>query len=491
MIREGAKTDMKCFDVAVIGAGVVGSLLARELTKYELSVALIEAREDVATGATSANSAIAHGGFDPVPGTLKAKLNVRGTQMMPALTKELGVPYRANGSLVLAFSEDDMVSVRALYERGLQNGVEGLSVLNAEELHELEPNVSDEAVGALRCTSAGIVCPYTLATAAAGNAVDNGAELFLSSPVTAIDKKDGIFCIRAGKQVLHAKYVANCAGIFSDEIARLVGDDSFCVKPRIGEYMLMDKSEGNLVSHTLFQVPSKMGKGILVTPTVHGNLLVGPTALNTEDKQDDATTREGLEFVKKAATRSVACLNFRTVITSFAGVRSVPNEEDFIIRFSKWDNHFLHVAGIESPGLSASPAIAQYAAELLANEGLNLTENKQFDGSRKSYHWFSELSMEEKNKVIAENPAFGRVVCRCETVTEGEIVEAIHRAPKATTLDALKHRLRSGMGRCQGGFCTPLLTEILARELGIDQTEVRKNTEHSTLLVGRAKEVQQ
>lgn len=482
---------MKCFDVAVIGAGVVGSLLARELTKYELSVALIEAREDVATGATSANSAIAHGGFDPVPGTLKAMLNVRGTQMMPALTAELGVPFRANGSLVLAFSEEDMVSVRALYERGLQNGVEGLSVLDAKELHELEPNVSAEAVGALRCTSAGIVCPYTLATAAAGNAIDNGAELFLSSPVTSIEKEDGIYCIHAGNQVLHARYIANCAGIFSDEVSRMVGDDSFSVKPRVGEYLLMDKSEGNLVSHTLFQVPNKMGKGILVTPTVHGNLLVGPTALDTQDKLNDATTREGLEFVRKTATRSVACLNFRTVITSFAGVRSVPSEEDFIIRFAAGDDHFLNVAGIESPGLSASPAIAQYATALLADAGLTLTENKQFDGSRKSYHWFSELSVEEKNKVIAKNPAFGRVVCRCETVTEGEIVEAIHRAPKATTLDALKHRLRSGMGRCQGGFCTPLLTEILARELGIDPTEVCKNTEHSTLLVGRTKEVVQ
>ncbi len=482
---------MKRFDVAVIGAGVVGSLLARELTKYALSIALIEAREDVATGATGANSAIVHGGFDPVPGTLKAKLNVRGAQMMPALTAELGVSYKNNGSLVLAFSEEDMESVRILYERGLKNGVEGLTVLNSDELRALEPNVSAEAVGALRCKSAGIVCPYTLATAAAGNAVDNGAELFLSSPVTSIEKEDGAFCIHAGEHVLHADYVVNCAGIFSDEIARLIGDDSFSIKPRVGEYLLMDKSEGEIVSHTLFQVPNKMGKGILVTPTVHGNLLVGPTALDTEDKRDRSTTRDGLEFVKQTASRSVSRLNFRTVITSFAGVRSVPSEEDFIIRFSKKDRHFLHVAGIESPGLSASPAIAPYAVELLANAGLTLNENKHFDGTRKSYHWFSALTVEEKNEIIAKDPAFGRVVCRCETVTEGEIVEAIRRAPKATTLDALKHRLRSGMGRCQGGFCTPILTEILARELGIDPTQVRKSTEGSELLVGKTKEVRQ
>lgn len=473
--------------VAVIGGGVVGSLIARELTKYELKVILIEAREDIATGATGANSAIVHGGFDPVPGTLKAKLNVQGTAMMPALTEELGVAYKNNGSLVLAFSEKEMEHVKKLYERGLENGVPGLSVIGAEELCALEPKISPDAAGALRCTSAGIVCPYSLAVAAAGNAADNGAELLLSSPVTAIRKEGERFVLTCGERTVTADYVVNCAGNRSDEVSRLIGDESFAITPRAGEYLLLDKSEGDTVSHTIFQTPNEMGKGILVTPTVHGNLLAGPTASNIEEKGNTATTREGLAFVRATAAKSVPGINFRSVITSFTGVRSVPSHEDFIIRFSEKDDRFLHVAGIESPGLSSAPAIAPYAVALLAEAGLELTENKQFDGKRKSYHWFSSLSMEEKNAVIRENPAFGRVVCRCETVTEGEIVEAIHCAPKATTLDALKHRLRSGMGRCQGGFCTPLLVEILARELGVSPMEVQKSTSGSKLLLGRTK----
>ena len=474
--------------IAVIGAGVVGSLIARELTKYDLDVTLIESEEDVATGASGANSAIVHGGFDPVPGTLKAKLNVKGAAMMPTVTRELGVSYKPNGSLVLAFSESEMEHVRLLYQRGLDNGVPGLSVLTREEVLALEPALSENVAGALRCTSAGIVCPYSLATAAAGNAADNGATLLFSSPVTAIRKEGEQFVLTCGDTQVTADYVINCAGVHSDDVARLVGDDSFAIRPRAGEYLLMDKSEGNTVSHTIFQVPGKLGKGILVTPTVHGNLLVGPTALDIDDKKDTSTTREGLQFVKDTACRSVPGLNFRSVITSFTGVRSVPSEEDFIIRFAKGEDKFLNVAGIESPGLSSAPAIAPYVVELLREAGLEATENKSFCGTRKSYHWFAELSVEEKNAVIRENPAFGRVVCRCETVTEGEIVEAIHRAPKATTLDALKHRLRSGMGRCQGGFCTPLLVDILARELGVSPMEVRKGGADSTLLTGKTKE---
>ncbi len=474
--------------IAVIGAGVVGSLLARELTKYAVDVVLIEAREDVATGATGANSAIVHGGFDPIPGTLKARLNVEGASMMPALADDLGVSYKNNGSLVLAFSQEEMDLVRLLYRRGLDNGVPGLSVLDREELLKLEPNLSPNAVGALRCASAGIVCPYTLATAAVGNAADNGAELLFSSPVTAVCKENGKYILTCGVHRVEADYVVNCGGIRSDEIARLVGDDSFAIRPRAGEYLLLDKSEGDTVSHTIFQVPSKLGKGILVTPTVHGNLLVGPTALDISEKGNTATTRDGLQFVKNTSVRSVPNLNFQAVITSFTGVRSVPSEEDFIIRFAVGEDKFLHVAGIESPGLSSAPAIAPYAVKLLQESGLELKKNQAFDGTRKSYHWFAELSIEEKNRIIRENPAFGRVVCRCETVTEGEIIEAIHRAPKATTLDALKHRLRTGMGRCQGGFCTPLLVEILARELGVSPENVCKNTRGSTLLTGKTKE---
>lgn len=478
---------MNPYQVAVIGAGVIGSLLARELTKYGVSVALIEAREDVATGATGANSAIVHGGFDPVPGTLKAKLNVRGTEMMPSVTKELGVSYHNNGSLVLAFSDEEMQTVQALYERGLTNGAAGLSILNREELRALEPHVSEQAVGALRSEAAGILCPYSLAIAAAGNAVDNGATLLLSAPVTAIQPTETGFCITAGAHTVQATYVVNCAGLYADEIARMIGDDSFTLRPRRGEYLLFDKSEGELIRHTLFQVPSAAGKGILVTPTVHGNLLIGPTSVFQEDKDDRLTTQEGLDYVKATALRSVDRLNFRQVITSFTGLRAVPDGEDFIIRFSDQNPHFLHLAGIESPGLSASPAIAEYAVALLQEAGLSASPDPRFDGTRRSYHWFRELSEAQKNDIIRKNPAFGRVVCRCETVTEGEIVEAIHRAPQATTLDGLKHRLRSGMGRCQGGFCTPILVDLLSRELQKDPTTICKGRAGSNLLLSELK----
>ena len=482
---------MNSYQVAVIGAGVVGSLVARELTKYDLSVALIEAREDVATGSTAANSSIVHGGFDPEPGTLKASLNVKGTAMMPALAAELGVSYRNNGSLVLAFSAEEMETVRALYARGRTNGVpaDSLSVLGQAELRKLEPNVSDDAVGALRCASAGIVCPYGLAIAAAGNAADNGASLYLSAPVTAIAKRDGKFLVTAGPHMIQADYLVNCAGLYADRVARLIGDDSFTLRPRKGEYLLFDKSEGGLTGHTLFQVPTTAGKGVLVTPTVDGNLLIGPTSVFSDDREDKSTSADGLAFVRETAGKSVKGLNFRQVITSFSGLRAVPDGEgkDFIIRFSERDGHFLHCAGIESPGLSASPAIAVYVTDLLRDAGLPMRPNPRFDPCRRSDHWFRRLSAAEKNEVIRKDPRYGRVVCRCETVTEGEIVEAIHRAPQATTLDALKRRLRSGMGRCQGGFCTPLLVELLAKETGKAPTELCKGAPGSLLLAGTLK----
>ena len=477
-----------CYQAAIIGAGVVGSLLARELTRYDLKVALIEAREDVATGASAANSAIVHGGFDPVPGTLKAKLNVRGLELMPEVAAELGVHYRNNGSLVLAFSDEEMKTVKELYERGKQNGAPGLSVIGQDELRKLEPNVSDDAVGALRSETAGIICPYGLTIAAAGNAVDNGADLYLSSPVTKIEKDGEQFVITAGDNVIRADYVINAAGTHADEISALIGDESFHIRPRKGEYLLFDQTEGKLCDHTLFQVPSAVGKGILVTPTVDGNLLIGPTSVFIDDKENKETSADGLDYVRKTALRSVRSLNFRQIITSFTGIRAVPDGEDFVIRFAENEPHFLQLAGIESPGLSSSPAIAEYAVELLKGAGLECKPNKKFCGQRRPYSWFKDLSAEEKNKVIAVDPRFGHIICRCEKVTEGEIIDAIHRAPEAKTLDAVKRRVRATMGRCQGGFCSPLITDILAEEWGMDPGEVCKHKAGSNLLVGKTKE---
>ncbi len=476
------------YDVLIIGGGVVGTLTARALSRYRLKVAVLEGAEDVAMGATKANSAIVHGGFDPHPGTLKAILNVKGTAMMEELCRQLQVSYSKNGSLVLAFSEAEMAHVRLLYQRGLDNGVPELSLLNADQLQALEPNISKQAVGALRCASAGIVSPYELAIAAMGNAMDNGADLFCDFQVDKIEKKEEGYLVFAGEQSVAGRYLVNCAGLGADAVARLLGDDSFTITPRRGEYLLFDQAVGSMVSHTVFQVPTAAGKGVLVTPTVHGNLLIGPTSDPQSDKEDKQTTKAGLDTVKTAAQKSVeAPLPFRSVITSFAGLRAVPDCEDFIIRPMEGDPHVIFAAGIESPGLSSAPAIAEYVVKLLQENGLPLEEEPSFDPLRPSYHDFSSLSMEEKNQWIQRDPAYGHIICRCEKITEGEIVAAIRRNPGARSLDGVKRRVRSGMGRCQGGFCAPFVTAILARELGIDKTEVTKKGKGSSLLVGKTK----
>lgn len=476
------------YDVAIIGAGVVGALTARELARYDISVCLLEKGDDVAMGATRANSAIVHGGFDPVPGTLKAKLNVEGAAMMPELTRELHVPYRNNGSLVLAFSEEEMDHVKALYQRGLDNGVPGMELLDVPQLQALEPRLSHKAVGALRCASAGIVCPYELTVAAVGNAMDNGVTLVTDFGVEQITQTADGFSLRCGEAEIACRYAINCAGLYADEIARLLGDDSFTILPKKGEYLLLDKNEGGTVSHTIFQVPTPAGKGVLVTPTVDGNLLIGPTSHEVPSKEDHATTREGMEFIRRVASKSVEDLPFRQIIHSFAGLRASVAGEDFILRPSEKSPRFLHAAGIDSPGLSSAPAIARYLAGLLREAGLALPPKPVFRRERPSCHAFRSMSMEEKNAVIARDSRYGHIVCRCETVTEGEIVAAIHQNPPARSLDAVKRRTRTGMGRCQGGFCTPYLTEILAREWGIPEEEVTKFGSKARLLVGRTKQ---
>lgn len=479
------------FDVVVIGAGVVGALTARELSRYQLNVCLIEREDDVAAGATRANSGIVHGGFDPVPGTRKAALNLKGAQMMPALTAELGVAYRNNGSMVLAFSEEEAEHVRRLYARGIENGVQGLSVLDHDAVKALEPNVSDEVVAALRCESSGIVCPYGLAIAAVGNAMDNGVKLICNFDVDHICHTADGYVIYAGDRKVEATYIVNCAGMFADELAAMLGDNQYHLIPRMGEYMLLDHTERDLCNHTLFQVPTAAGKGILVSPTADGNILIGPTSveLKNRDKNHRDTSAEGLEIIRRAALKSVPGIPWRQTITSFTGLRaSLEGGDDFVIEASAQARGVVHAIGIDSPGLSSAPAIALELVALLRGEGLVLKEKPDFCGKRAPYRAFSELSDEEKNEKIRENPAFGHIICRCEVVTEGEIVEAIHRNPPARSLDAVKRRVRTSMGRCQGGFCTTYVTEILARELGVDVGEVTKFGQGSQVLRGRIKE---
>ena len=348
------------FDVAVIGAGVVGGMIARTLSAYDLRICILERKNDVATGASCANSAIVHAGFDALEGSLKAKLNVRGSELMAGVCRELGVKYKNNGSLVIAFNDEDMAEVGNLYRRGVANGVKGLEVIDTARLRELEPNISKNAVGALWAPTGAIVCPYELTIAAVGNAMDNGAELRLNSEVTAIDDNGEFYTLTTAGGTVEAKYIINAAGVYSDAVAKMIGDDSFTVHPRRGEYVLLDKESGGLVRHTIFRTPSKMGKGILVTPTVDGNLLTGPTSVDMEDKDDKSTTAEGLALVMKQAGENVEGIRFNQTITSFCGLRAVGSTGDFIINMPR--TRFVNVAGIESPGLSSAPAIAEYVS---------------------------------------------------------------------------------------------------------------------------------
>lgn len=474
------------YDVAVIGAGVIGGMIARELSRYRLSVIVLEKAHDVAMGTTKANSAIVHAGFDAESGTMKARMNVRGSEKMEELCKQLGVKYQRNGSLVIAYRPQDMEKVYELYERGRKNGVRDLAVLDAEALKAMEPSLSQEAVGALYAPTGAILCPYEFNIALIGNAMDNGVELYLDYEVSQIRSAENYYEITDGKTPVQARFVVNAAGIYADRVAEMVGDHSFRIHPRKGQYMLLDHDCVGDITHTLFNVPNELGKGILVTPTVDSNLLLGPTAEDQEDREDTSTTAQGLQSVQANARKVVPSVNLRGVITAFAGLRAVGDTGDFILKSPR--QGFWNAAGIESPGLSSAPAIAEYIIEGMREQGLELIEKAQFNPCRKALHDFSAMSIEEKNHVIQKNPLYGHIICRCESISEGEIVEAIRQNPPARDLDGVKRRTRAGMGRCQGGFCGPMVTEILAREWNVPIEQITKFGGKSYLNVGHTRE---
>ncbi len=475
------------YDIAIIGAGVIGALTARELSRFKLRTVLLEAENDVAMGATKANSGIVHAGFDALPGTLKAKFNLKGTAMMPQYCKELNVPFINNGSLVVAFSEAELDTLRELYERGIKNDVPGMEILSREELFALEPNIAEEACGALLAKSAGIVCPYELTIAAAENAVTNGVEFIRNCAVTSIDYADDIFSLGTTQGEIKTKYVINAAGTHSDQIANMIGDRSFTITARAGEYFILDKAVGNLVSHTIFQCPTELGKGVLVSPTVDGNLLIGPTATESSDRDNTATTLSGLNNVKVLAAKSCKLVSARSAITSFAGLRAHADNNDFIIGPSDVNPHFINAAGIESPGLSSAPAIAKYLAYLISVDIPNVAANESFSPYREDVFRFRHATDEEKAEAIRKNPAYGRIVCRCETITEGEIIDAIRAPAGARDVDGVKRRTRAGMGRCQGGFCGSKVVELLARELGVAVNDITKFGHGSNILFEKTK----
>jgi len=472
-------------DVLIIGAGVIGGMVARELARYELDIVIADKENDVAMGATRANSAIVHAGFDAKEGSLKAKLNVKGSEMMEQVARDLGVRYKRNGSIVVGFSEEDKEHLEGLLVRGERNGVKGLKILEREELLKVEPGIGDTVKYALYAPTGAIICPYELAMASIGNAMDNGASLELAFAVDNIEKTEKGWRVSSGDRAIEAKTVINCAGVYADKIAKLAGDDSFSIHARRGEYMLLDKECGTLCEKTVFRTPSKMGKGILVSPTVDGNLLLGPTAEDIDDKTDTRTTAKGLSAVGVQAHEQVKNIPYNKTITSFTGLRAVGSTGDFIIGKAK--DGFYNVAGIESPGLSSAPAIAEYVAELLAADGLLGKKKDNFIATRKAMHAFRDMTVEEKNEVIKTDSRYAKIICRCEGVSEGEILEAIRTNPKPRDLDGVKRRTRAQMGRCQGGFCSPYIVELLAREQGIPYEAVTKSGGASIINYKRTK----
>jgi len=470
------------YDVIIVGGGVVGCLCARKLTRYRLRVLLVEKESDVCSGASKANSGIVHACLSPRPGSLKARLCLEGNRTMPQACQELGVRYERTGALTVALRERELLVLQALRKRGERNGEQGLRLVSGEDLRLLEPNLAPSACAALVAPSAGIVDPMMLTIAAAENAVANGAQVMLQAEVKEIVVEGGrVEGVVTTKGTFRCRYLVNAAGLHADEIVRMAGMDGVQIRPRRGEYLVLDKMD--LVRHVIFPIPTPVSKGILVVPTVHGNVLLGPTSVPCEDRDAPPAAAEGLAGVRQHVRRFVPSVDMGQCIAVFAGVRP-SGPKDFVIEMARGPRGLLNLAGIESPGLTASPAIARMAVSLLAEAGLNLEPNPHFNPIRQAPPRMAEMSPAERSALTKRDPRYSRVICRCEGVTEGEIVAAIQAPIPARTLDAIKKRTRAMMGRCQGGFDTPLIIEIMARELGIKPWEVSKNGPGSDMVVG-------
>ena len=475
--------DVVMYDVIIIGGGVSGAAAARELSRYKVRACVLEKEEDVCCGTSKANSAIVHAGYDAAEGSLMAKLNVRGSEMMEQLAKELDFPFERIGSLVICLSAEDMPGLKKLYDRGIKNGVKGLQILSREEVLEMEPNVTENVYAALYAPTSGIVCPFSLNIALAENAFENGVEFRFNTEVQNIIKTENGYELVTDNGNYQTKCVVNAAGVYADKFHNMVSEKKIHITPRRGDYCLLDKNAGNHVSRTIFSLPTKYGKGVLVTPTVHGNLLVGPTAIDIEDKEGTNTTREGLDQVITKAGQNVRNLPMRQVITSFAGLRAHEERAEFLIGELEDAPGFIDCAGIESPGLTSCPAIGEMVAEIV-REKMRLEEKEDFKASRKGIMNPDKLSKEERAELIRKEPAYGNIICRCEMITEGEIIDAIRRPLGARSLDGVKRRTRAGMGRCQSGFCSPRTMEILSRELGVGMADITKSGGDSRLVVG-------
>lgn len=471
-------------DVAIIGCGIVGAAMACKLARYRLDVCVLEAENDVATGTTKANSAILHAGYDPEPGSLMARLNVRGAALAKELCADLDVPRKETGSLVLAFTDEEVPHIEKLYQNGLANGVPGVRVLSGEEVAAMEPNLAP-VKAALWAPSAAVVNPWEYALALAENAVQNGVRLHLNTPVTGAEKIAGGWRLRTPGGHVDARFVVNAAGVHAGQVHELAAPAAFRTIPCRGEYYLLDKSAGGTVHSVIFQCPTKAGKGVLVAPTVHGNLIVGPNAQDIP-QESVANTAAGLAEVAQKARKSVPEVDLRASIRNFAGVRANTDRHDFIIEWAA--EGFLDLAGMQSPGLTAAPAVAEHAAGLLEQAGLALAPKDAPVTTRRKVR-FKELGREEQAALLAKEPAYGRVICRCETITEGEIVAACREPIPPCSIDGVKRRANAGMGRCQGGFCGPRVMEILSRELGKSPLDIPQDKAGTVILTGRTKQV--
>ncbi|EHK2345952.1 NAD(P)/FAD-dependent oxidoreductase [Clostridium perfringens] len=466
-------------DIIVIGAGVVGCSIARELSKYNLDVLVVEKNSDVSEGISKGNSGIVHAGYNEKIGTLKAKLNIEGNKIFDDLSRDLQFPFKRNGAFILAFSDEEMKTLESLKENGEKLGVEGLEILTREEALNIEPNLNKEIVGVLNVKTSGIVSPYEMTIALAENAAENGVEFKLNSKVTSIEKiSEGYKVNLNNKELVSGKLIINASGLEGAFLNNLVSMTKREINPVKGEYCLFDKVAGAMINKTLFQVPNKLSKGVLVTPTAEGNLLVGPNAVEGKTLE---TSREGIDEILDKSKKSLEELPVARILNTFSGIRPKTKEGDFIIEEVEDAKNFINVIGIDSPGLTAAPAIGVYVVNMI-KERLDLVEKKNFKKTREKIVRFAELSLEEKNKLIKEKPAYGHMVCKCEFVTEGEIVEAIHRPIKALTVDAIKRRTRASMGGCQGVGCTLPISKILSRELGIDISDINKNSEGSPVI---------
>lgn len=478
---------MECYDIGIVGAGIIGCTLARELSRYQLKVAVFEAKSDVGAGATRGNGGFIHAGYDPEPGTLKARFNAKGCTMYPGLAKELDFPYQKTGAMVVGFDETDLAYIEQLYEKGKKNGVSNLEIISGERIFQLEPQANPDIKYALYSPDSAVTEPYITSIAFMENAITNGVELYRNCKVNGITKKEDLFILHTAKGDFKVKYLVNAAGIYADEISAMAGAEEFKLLSRHGELLIFDNNCGIKMTMSLFPIPTAFSKGVAIGTKISGNPSLGSTSVFKE-KGDLENTREGIDALLSGAARSVPAIGTCKVIRMFSGERAVLDQKnDFYISPSQKVNHMIQIAGIQSPGVAAAPAIAVYAAHLLEEMGVNLVPDKDFWPKRRAAKRFSEMSDEERQRMIQDNPAYGRIVCRCEVVTEGDILTAIREPVGATTIGGVKRRVRAGMGRCQGGFCQQKVIEILAQELGIQPWEVLLEEEGSNPLLAELK----